>query len=99
AGRGYVTAGTGPSMSGPGTLVEYLALCLDTICGHYLRAGERVPNPGVLLPAAVPKAQVIAPGGRGYGMGEPMRVRGLSRCAAGLPISAAADEMLMDGPG
>ena len=28
-----------------------------------------------------------------------MRVRGLSRSAAGLPISAAADEMLLDGPG
>ncbi|SNQ48456.1 hypothetical protein FRACA_250031 [Frankia canadensis] len=42
-------AGTGPNMSGRGTLLEYLVLCLETLCGHWLRAGEVVRNPGVLV--------------------------------------------------
>src|SRR5262249_10125716 len=33
--RGFVGAGTGPNMSGHATLVEYLVLCLDTVCGHW----------------------------------------------------------------
>ncbi|MDT5232700.1 MAG: hypothetical protein QOI39_3200, partial [Mycobacterium sp.] len=36
AGRGYVVAGTGPHFAGHGTLMEYLALCIDTVCGHWL---------------------------------------------------------------
>jgi len=96
--RGYATPGTGPSMSGPGTLVEYLTLCLETVCGHYLRAGERVRNPGVLMPTFSAKAQASPPT-QAYGYGEQMRVRGLARSAAGLPTAALADEILLEGEG
>ncbi|MCU1346377.1 MAG: anaerobic dehydrogenase [Acidimicrobiia bacterium] len=98
AARGYATPGTGPSMSGPGTLVEYLVLCLETLCGHWLRAGERVRNPGVLLPTFSAKAQPSPPTA-GYDVGQPMRVRGLSRSAAGLPTAALPDEILLPGDG
>ena len=40
--RGFIGAGTGPNMAGYATLVEYLVLCLDTVCGHWLRTGEVV---------------------------------------------------------
>ncbi|WP_181410661.1 molybdopterin-dependent oxidoreductase [Nocardioides humi] len=49
--RGYVVAGTGPNMgTARGTVLEYLVLALDTLCGHYLRAGEVVRTPGTLTP-------------------------------------------------
>ena len=38
-------------MSGRSTLTEYMILCLNAICGRFLREGDAVANPGVLLPA------------------------------------------------
>ena len=59
--RGVATAGTGPNMSGNGTLFEYLLLCLNTLCGRWLRAGERVANPGAVVPTFPAKAQAQPP--------------------------------------
>jgi anaerobic selenocysteine-containing dehydrogenase len=98
AGRGYVVAGTGPHMAGQGTLLEYLALCLDTVCGHWMRAGEVVPNPGVFSAPRVPRAQANDPKAA-YGFGARSRVRGLGMSAAGMPSATLAEEMLIDGPG
>jgi anaerobic selenocysteine-containing dehydrogenase len=99
ASRGVASTGTGPSMSGRHcTLIEYLALALNSVCGRWMRAGERVPNPGVLLPPIPAKAQANPPW-QGYGYGEKMRVRGLSDAACGMPTAALADEILLPGPG
>src|SRR5690606_27434096 len=35
--RGYAACGTGPSMAGSSTLIEYLRMNLDTLCGHWSR--------------------------------------------------------------
>ncbi len=96
--RGYATAGTGANMSGPSTLIEYLVLCLETVCGHWLRAGERLPNPGVLMAPRVAKAQASPPR-PGYGFGERLQARDMWQSAAGLPTPALPDEMLLEGPG
>src|SRR5258705_7542242 len=96
--RGCANAGTGPNMSGRGNLTEYLLLCLNTLCGRWLRAGERIPNPGALLPTARAKAQPVPPT-LGWGFGEKLRVRGFSNTAAGLPTAALADEILLPGDG
>ncbi len=96
--RAFAVAGTGPNMSPRGLLSEYLLLCLNTLCGHWLREGDAVPNPGVLAPTLPPKAQPIAPS-PGWGFGERLRVRGLTNTASGLPVSALADEILLDGEG
>jgi anaerobic selenocysteine-containing dehydrogenase len=96
--RGYAFAGTGPSMSGSSTLVEYLVLAMTTLTGKWLRAGERVRNPRTLMPALRPKAQAFDPT-PAFGFGERMRVRGLTRSAAGMPTAALADEILLPGPG
>jgi anaerobic selenocysteine-containing dehydrogenase len=98
AGRGYVVAGTGPHMAGHGTLLEYLALCLDTVCGHWMHAGETVPNAGVFSAPIVPRAQASDPKAA-YGFGARSRVRGLGMSAAGMPSATLAEEMLIDGPG
>ena len=96
--RGCGVAGTGPNMAPHGNLTEYLLLCLNTVCGRWRRAGERVANPGALLPQAVPVAQAQAPR-RAFGFGEKLRVRGLANSAAGLPTAALADEILEPGRG
>lgn len=96
--RGYIMGGTGPNMSGAGTLIEYLLLNLHTICGYWLREGERVRHPGALAAPLSPRAQV-APPIPAYGFGEKLRVRGLSNTAAGMPTAALPDEILLDGPG
>ncbi|MGE0387678.1 MAG: molybdopterin-dependent oxidoreductase [Gammaproteobacteria bacterium] len=96
--RGYAMAGTGPSFSGPGSLVEYLVLALETICGHWLRAGERVRAAPVLVPAPRYKAQAEPPKAD-WGLADTMRVRGLRHTHAGLPAGAFADEMLLPGEG
>ena len=96
--RGYAMAGTGPSMSGPGTLVEYLVLDLLSLCGRWLRAGELVRNSGSLIPPLQPRAQVSPPRAAA-GFGERLRVRNLTDTVAGMPVSALAEEILRDGPG
>jgi anaerobic selenocysteine-containing dehydrogenase len=98
AGRGYVVAGTGPHMAGQGTLLEYLALCLDTVCGHWMRAGEVAPAVGVFSPPVVARAQADDPKAA-YGFGARSRVRGLGMSAAGMPSATLAEEILIDGPG
>ncbi len=95
--RGSVTAGTGANMSGWSNITEYLVLCLNTICGRFRRAGDRVRNPGVLTTRRRFKAQALAP----YpidGFGKPLRSRpDLSPAVCGLPTSALADEILLGG--
>jgi anaerobic selenocysteine-containing dehydrogenase len=95
--RASVGAGTGPNMSGHGTLLEYLILCLDTICGHWLREGEVVKDPLIWVRHAA-KAQAKPPFPT-FGLGEKLRVRGLTDTQAGFPTGAANDEILLEGEG
>ncbi len=92
--KGAATAGTGANMSGWSNVTEYLVLCLNTICGHYRRAGDRVANPGVLTTRRSFPAQAMAP----YpvdGFGKPLVSRpDLPPAVCGLPTSALADEIL-----
>jgi len=102
--RGYAICGTGPSMSGSSTLIEYLRMCIETLCGHHMREGERLPVAGVMMAAPVAKAQATSPfpaWGEAFG-GHSTRVRGLRAYYAGsapMPTSALPDEMLMPGEG
>ena len=96
--RGSVTAGTGPNMAPRGTLTEYLVACLQTVCGRWMREGEPVPNPFVLLPPKVARAQADPPM-PAWGFGEQLRVRDLGDNAGGLPTAALSDEILLDGEG
>lgn len=100
AGRtGGANAGTGSNMSPRGTLTEYLLSCLVTLCGFRPREGERVPNPGVLVPRAPRRAEPLSPMPVAWGFGPHLRVRGLSNTMSGLPTGALADEILLEGEG
>ena len=81
-----------------GNLLEYLCLCLTTICGRWQRAGERVTRPNTLMPAFTAKAQPHPPY-EGWGYGERLRVRGLTDAVCGMPTAALADEILLEGDG
>ena len=83
---GNATGGTGSNMAPHGTLMEYLLLCLNSICGRWVRAGEQVPNLGVLFKMFSGNARAEKPR-PGYGFGESLRVRGLTDTAAGLPTA------------
>ncbi|MBT4518972.1 MAG: molybdopterin-dependent oxidoreductase [Halieaceae bacterium] len=96
--KGSCTASTGANMSGWSNITEYLVLCLNSICGRYRKAGDIVTNPGVLTTRRDYKAQAIPP----YpidGYGSKLRVRDFSMAVCGLPTSALADEMLLEGEG
>ena len=96
--RGMVTAGTGPNMAPRGTLTEYLVLVINTLCGRWLREGEQMPNPFVLLPERRGRAQA-EPKPDAFGFGEQLRVRDLTDNVSGLSAAALADEILLDGEG
>jgi len=102
--RGYAICGTGPSMSGSSTLVEYLRMCIETLCGHHMREGELLPVAGVIMARPVAKAQATPPfpaWGEAFA-GPTTRVRGLRAYYAGsapMPTSALPDEILMPGEG
>ena len=97
ASRGWGLAGTGPSMAQSSTVLEYLLLCLKTVCGYWPRAGELVGNPGTLRPAIDARAQAVSP--MGWRSGSPVHVRDLEESDCGIPIGAAAERMLMSGEG
>ena len=96
--RGMTTAGTGPNMAPRGTLTEYMVLVINTLCGRWLREGEKMPNPFVLLPERRGKAQP-EPKPEAWGYGEQLRVRDLTDNAGGLSAAALADEILLEGEG
>ena len=96
--RGGAVCGTGPSFATRGTLTEYLALSLATVCGYWPRAGDLATRLNVLMPAFVPKAQPYPPY-TAWGRGERLRARGLGNTAAGLPTAALPDEILLPGAG
>ncbi|PRC43789.1 molybdopterin dinucleotide-binding protein, partial [Mycobacterium sp. ITM-2017-0098] len=96
--RGMVNAGTGANFAMHGNVVEYLCLCLTTLCGRWQREGERVTRPNTLMPAFTAKAQPHPPY-EGWGYGEQLRVRGLTDTVSGMPTAALADEILLEGDG
>jgi len=96
--KGVAVTGTGPNMAERAPLTEHLVLVLNTICGRYNRAGERMPNPGLLNPERPFKAQVI-PAAPAWGNGPRNRVRGLGQIFGEMPTAALSDEILEPGVG
>lgn len=95
---GVIFAGTGPNMSPHGTLMEYLRLSLMSLCGHWRRAGDDVPAHSVLVHLPPMVAQAVDPR-PGWNLGDGIRSRNLTKTACGLPTSALAEEILLDGAG
>jgi anaerobic selenocysteine-containing dehydrogenase len=89
-------SGTGPSMSPHASLMEHLSLCLNVVCGRYLREGQQMDSGGLLPPAAPKRAQVIGPFGNPKG--PQSRFRGLHGYNGEMPCSTLAQEITTPGP-
>jgi anaerobic selenocysteine-containing dehydrogenase len=98
ADRGYVACGVGPGFAKSSTLLEYLTLALETLSGHWMRAGESVERMPTLMPAGPYRAQAADPT-PAYGLGEGLRVRDLTLTTAGLSTGGLSDEILLPGEG
>ncbi|MGE0388258.1 MAG: molybdopterin-dependent oxidoreductase [Gammaproteobacteria bacterium] len=96
--RGSAASGVGPDMGPHSNLAEHLVECLNVVCGRYARAGDPVPNPGVVGPRIPRRAQVIAPR-RSWEHGPRSRVRNLGLVFGEKMSGALADEILTPGPG
>ncbi|MEM8825884.1 MAG: molybdopterin-dependent oxidoreductase [Pseudomonadota bacterium] len=97
--RGAAVTGTGPEMSGQGTLVEWLVMSLNIVCGRFARAGEPAPVPRVFT-ANAPRRAAVDPPMRLWGEGFPAsRFRGLTALGEEMPCNVLADEILTPGAG
>lgn len=96
--RGSAASGTGPNMAPHSNLSEHLLECLNVICGRFARAGDPVPNPGVLMARRIRRAQVNAPI-RGFETGWTSPITGLGLLCGEKMTGALPDEILSDHPG
>ncbi|HSV35313.1 MAG TPA: molybdopterin-dependent oxidoreductase [Ramlibacter sp.] len=96
--RGSAASGTGANMGPHSNLVEHLVECLNVVCGRYARAGDPVPNPGVLAPPYPRHAQVIAPA-RSWEQGWTSRVGGWGMLFGQKMSGVLADEIATPGAG
>lgn len=105
--RGSATTGTGPEMGPYPNLIQHLTQAINAICGRHYRAGEKLPNAGVLSPLAPRLAQAVPPqpewltGVRSRvsdDIGE-VTVLTANGPIKEMPTAICADEILMEGEG
>lgn len=100
--RGCAGTGTGPCMSGASNLADHMVELLNVICGRFLRAGERIGNPGVIENRVRRRAQVTPPP-RWWEQGHRSRIRGVGTLPGMFSMEMAAgilaDEILRPGEG
>lgn len=94
--RGIAITGTGATMAPWSNLTDHLAETLNAICGRYLRAGDKVPNPGVLGRPREFRAEAIPP--RRTWESGPTNPLGQGQLGSEFPSSQMADHILFDGP-
>ncbi|MGE4060970.1 MAG: molybdopterin-dependent oxidoreductase, partial [Sphingomonadales bacterium] len=96
---GMAGSGTGPDMARRSNLSEHLVQCLNVLCGRYLRAGDRVANPGVLSPR-IERAETAVPPTREWERAGPKsRKHGLGVIKGQMMSAILPDEILHPGPG
>ena len=93
---GISGSGTGPSMSPHPSLMEHLSICLNVLCGRYLREGQQIESAAFLQPDVPKRAQVIGPFGNPKG--PESRFRGLKGYNQEMPCSTLAQEIYTPGP-
>lgn len=95
---GCVVTATGAHFPLHGTLCEYLALSINTVCGRWVRAGEAHAQPHVLLPDVAIRAQPHAPY-QPWDYSKTSRINALPQTVVGAPTGTLPDEILTPGKG
>lgn len=96
--RGCIVTGTGTHFGLRATLAEYLALCMNTICGRWVRAGEVNTHPHVMLPEVPVHAQPL-PAYVPWDTATPNgRIHNLPKTILGATAGTLAEEILTPGP-
>lgn len=93
-----VVTGTGINMAPHPLSTEALANCLSTLCGGWVREGEKVGHAGVMGIPYTPRAEANNPFNFWEGAAQP-RIRGLRSLNGEMPTAALADEILEPGEG
>ncbi|MDO8703832.1 MAG: molybdopterin-dependent oxidoreductase [Sulfuricaulis sp.] len=96
--RGSLSTGTGANMGPYSNLAEHLYQTLGVVCGRFLRAGEQIDNPGILIPHKTFRAEV-APPQRTWEQGPHSRVKGWGRLFGEKLTGTLSDEILVPGQG
>lgn len=96
--RGCAGGGTGPNMAPHSNLAEHLIECLNIVCGRFNRAGETIPEPGVLHQRRPVHAEVTPPQ-RSWERGHKSRTGGLGTMNKEMMSAILADEILHEGEG
>jgi anaerobic selenocysteine-containing dehydrogenase len=96
--RGGAMAGTGTSMAPRSNLADHLIETLNVVCGRYMRAGERVVNPGVLR-ARQPAREQVTAAARWWEKSYKSRIGGFGMLGDEMMGGIMADEILQPGPG
>ena len=105
--KGTAITGTGPEMGAHPNLTQHLVSSLNIVCGRFYRAGDRLPNPGMLSPPS-PKVAQVADVAVAWGRGARCRVRpdlgelvtpGRLGPSREMPTAQLADEILTPGEG
>jgi anaerobic selenocysteine-containing dehydrogenase len=99
--RGKAASGTGSNMGPHSNLVEHLVHCLNYILGRVIREGERIANPGGLMPRYPRLCQVMPPR-RSFESGYKWRLGDYGSVQVTVPEAPTgllADEILQPGPG
>lgn len=94
--RGSVGTGTGVDMAPFPNLSEQLYETIGVICGRFVREGEALPNPGVLLPRLPPHAEPVSPA-RDFETMPKSRVRGAVQLMGESATPTLAEEILTPG--
>jgi anaerobic selenocysteine-containing dehydrogenase len=96
--RGSAASGVGPNMAPHSNLAEHLVEALNVVCGRYARAGDAIPNPGVIGARLPRRAQAISPQ-RSWEKGYRSVVGGWGTLFGEKMSGALCDEILAAGPG
>lgn len=96
--RGTVVTGTGVDMGPHSNLAQHLFDTLNVICGRFIRAGERVENPGLVMNPGPKPAQVFnLP--RPWEGGPRSRVGDFGLIGGEMVTGKLAEDILAPGPG
>lgn len=96
--RGAMDTGTGVNMAAFPNLAEHLYRTIGVICGRFRRAGEVLPNPGVIFAKRPPRAQAKSPK-RSFEQAPRSRVRGAAMLNGERATPTLAEEILTPGEG